>query len=301
MIRETLGGDLSKDFENAIVIQGPYVEKNTERCVRMFFEKNPNDLIVVCTYFPCVTLSIYERQILEKNEGGRLVYLLVEAPPKSDVAFWKTNLRNQNLQRLTSFIGIQYSLQKRGVKRVLKCRSDAFLGKPNVCSYLTDNYLTKYPPSLLGSKLKGRILTSDHTKALKDNIGRPGICIGDYHIADYWLFGFSEDLMAYFDMREGCAWNGGKGISTKFAVETNLAKCWMDNLQIIENNIFGLLEKFFIIVSLVEVECVWLKHWHSYEKYKFYGKKYLADTFPQHTKNWGIITHEKWLALQPSF
>lgn len=292
-----------KKFRGAIVIQGPYIKPQTERSVRIFLERNPPEiLVIVSTYIAAEKLlSPFEKEILISKKGpyvGRLVFLFSDIPTSSE--FYKTNYWNQNFQRLTSYTGIKFAHDLE-IPYVLKCRSDGFLGKDDICFYLK-RYLDEYHPPPLSSLNKGRIIVSDQTKVWKENLhcAQP---IGDYHVADYWLFAHTEDLLKYFDMSPGSSWDGGKGIGTKYAVETNLALCWMKNVGIREypeEKIFGLAKDFLIILSNIDVEFVWLKHWQKYEDYIFYRCRYLEKSYKEKTRGWKLFTHERWLQLVTS-
>ncbi len=312
-IHATLGEpNPTMTWEAAIIIQGPYVKPHTERVISIFLERNPpNVLVIVSTYLPPEEmngdniigsfLSKYETSILENSKSpnnGRLVYIFVRTPGHVDCPdFWKTNFLNQNRQRLTTFAGLQYA-KHLSIPFALKCRSEAFLGLRNICKSLI-RLVERYPLLLSQSSppnLEGRIVVSDFSRTQASNPRRQHL--GEHHIADFWLFGHTDDMMNYFDMRSGSPWNGGKGINTCHDVEENLAECWMRNVNISrETKLKELAARYLIVVDSVDVEYVWLKRHHSFEIYLERGRQYLAQCMNHYQREWVLLHHQEWLEL----
>lgn len=246
--------------------------------VKTFLERNgPTVLVIVSSSTENIPLSEFESQIVNEGCGphaGRLVYLHVEQPPVSNgdqeaVEFWKTNYHNQNLQRLSTFAGLSFA-QSLGIPIALKCRSDSFLAKINVCDYLNDKFLKN-------ATTQRRIVSSDHTRSEDYHLRVPAA--GRFHIADLWLFGSVEDLVEYFDMRKESCWDEGRGVSTEHAVETNLAEFWIRNARIFPRpqGLRDLIERGHLaIADSVDVEYLWMHTPHDYEQWTVLGKDYLT-------------------------
>lgn len=307
-LQYVLGEPLAKrTWSTAVVLQGPWVPLHTERAIRVFLERNtPDVLVIVATYHPpgCRTaddfLSDYEKNIVLRHQGphvGRLVYLFINEPSRETYPdFWRTNYWNQNLQRLSSFIGLRYA-KNLGIPRALKCRADAFLGMSNVCGYLRTclEELPVFPDKDFDSRrLLGRIVVSDYAVRQCDNVRSPSL--GPHQIADLWFFGYTDDLMLYFDIREQSTWAGGAGISTACAVENNLTEQWMRDVGITTQDGAGeLTARYMYICDRVEVEYVSPKAEHDYERYIREGKPYLAQVFAGETCK--RLTHSLWRTL----
>lgn len=302
-------------WEAAIVLQGPYKSKYTPTVIRMFLERNdPNFLIIVSTYMPsqesigeelCGTfLSSFEKSIVLPSEEnpytGRLVYLFLRLPDKNEEReFWRTNYWNQNLQRYSSFVGLEYA-HDLGIEKALKCRCDAFLGMHNVCRYFSRELVESVPIFPVDdthlSRLRGRIVTGDFTKVQSENMRVPEL--GEYHIMDFWLFGYTTDLMTYFDLREGSFWNRGSGIRTDLTVETHLAELWMKEIGISQSQVRNVLElvgRYMAIADSVKVEFVLLRPgYHHLKSYMTHRVGYLRRAFRAMMSNWRFVTHSRW-------
>ncbi len=293
---EEILGELKvgQKWEFAIVLQGPYSPPHTEIAVREFLRRNDADvLIIVSTYKEAKSLlSPFEKTTALSS--GRLQYLFSEPPERSKATeFWKDNFRNQNLQRFSSYIGLRHAYGL-GIKMALKCRVDAFLGARNVCKILSEKCLSipvfaKTPSEPV---ITSRIVISDHAKRQRDQSARHWR-MGEYHIADHWLFGCTQDLLNFFDIRDGTP-----RISIANSAETNITERWMRQVGI-EHTPEGIAEivaRYFVVVSGVELEFVWMKSWHSYSRYIRYGLKHLVDSWRLEKRDWGpMITPERWL------
>ena len=300
-------------WESAVIIQGPYSATHTPIVIDNFLERNSSAvLLIVSTYFPgaCKSVDSFLNQkhlnILSGREAihsGRLVFIFVNPPPKTDESgFWKTNYWNQNLHRLTTFVGLRYADQL-GILVSLKCRSDCFLGMRNINRWLFDNFLIRIPPipparsaKYFSSKMRGRIVVSDHAKSLEENPHQTNI--GKHFVPDFWSFGFTRDLMAFFDIRSSSAWNGGLGIRIDSAAETHLAETWMKSVGIdmTPDGVIELTARYLGIASSVEVEMVALKFEFNYFRYLEEGKSYLRGIYENAQRLGILITCDRWLS-----
>lgn len=281
----------------------------------MFLERNPDSvLVIVSTYHEGEQsldsqLTDYERSIVLDRSGrhvGRLVYLFSKIPSKTTYPnFWKSNHWNQNLQRLSSFIGLRFA-DELGISMSLKCRSDAFLGAYDVCRHLNFKLLLTEPllpvPNtdtlLHREKLSARLVTSDHAKTHREN---PNRHLGEYHVADYWMFGNTKDLLVFYDIRPSSSWNGGLGIGTTTAVETDMTEVWMRDVGIppLGGTVEELLARYMVVAdSVSDVEFVWMRHgygYHSLDLYLKQGQKYLLKHRSRACKGWWkLISQSRW-------
>ncbi len=292
------------EWEAAIVLQGPYLPGSTDVATRIFLDRNSlKTLIIVATYLPpdehngdrCpgTFLTQHERDAVD---SGRLVYLFVREPNRAEFPdFWRTNQRNQNLQRLTSFVGIRFA-QDLGIPVTLKCRADSFLGMCHVTRYLTEKYLIPFPVRpLLDKNPRGRLVISDHTKRKRDNMHFTQL--GDHFIADFWMFGYTQDLLQYFDITSTSTWDDGRGIRLDSCSESHLAQVWMKDMGIPETiGLEELVSRYMAVAESVMVEFIWVKRFHDYNRYMNEGHAYLNQIF--HRDIQFYLTHQIWLKLQ---
>lgn len=289
-IDHVYGEPTARVWHSAIVLQGPYHKESTPIVIREFLERNREDvLIIVSTYLPPDTtpkdlLSPFELDIIDRKSlyNGRLVYIFVNTPPAENVDFWKTNKSNQNLQRLSSFVGLRHAL-KLGISLSLKIRTDFFLGMQDVTRYLGDSYIISIPiiprPGNK-SRAKGRIIASDCSRRHSDN---PWWNNGMYFVADNWFFGYTEDLLIYFDISDKSSWRGGAGIGTSFGPENNLCELWIKDMDLpADITLEELSGRYMAIVDSVNVEAVWIERRHDYQRYLKEGKPYLLEAAMKH-------------------
>lgn len=233
-------------LESCIVIQGLHYGDDTRTVIRQFMSKNPNILIIISTYEESKTmLDDWEKYLAI---DGKLVYIFSHPPARTEEAFWNSNFANQNLQRLTSCVGLKYA-EKLGFKYCLKIRSDSFLGKDHVIDYLKESVLS-YP--LLSCRIRptGRIVVGSHA-----TISHPEMepDFAPFHIRDHWYFGYTEDLIGFFDL-DSPTWNKGRGID-RCSPESSLTRVWMADLKINDSyTIRDLLGKYFIVEDFHFIE-----------------------------------------------
>lgn len=293
-----LGKPAVRDWEAAIVIQGPYIKDITQTVIRTFLERNnPSVIIIVSTYGDPEGkfLSDFERKQISEPEC-RLVYLLLELPSKEKYPeFWRTNSRNQNCQRLSTFMGLNYAKQLR-VPLCLKCRADTFLGIREVCKYLESKYMNLYPViphSRHSSELpRRRIVISDHTKRRCDNMHFREL--GDHFICDFWFFGETEDLLSYFDITSDSYWNEGSGIAVVDCSESHYAELWMKDLGLPSSmTLEELTARYMAVAESVPIEFVWMRRFHDHRRYLREGLDYLNKIFLRDIRFY--LTHQIWL------
>lgn len=296
--------DPDRKWEAAIIIQGPYLIPQTQQVVRIFLERNSPSVLVIVAFTSDTASAACDVQ----DHTGRVVYLPVRTPSAEESPeFWRSNMRNQNRQRLSSFIGIRFA-QNLGIPFVLKCRSDAFLGMPNVCQYLRAFSRVEM---MTGSarrpqpRMRGRIVVSDHTRSETYHLTHPDA--GPYHVADMWLFGHTEDLINYFDVRSGSAWwrdiqeGEGRDRPSQFAVETNFVEMWMRNIGL-PRPACGLGElagRYLAVVDSVVVEFVWLRGDDSFALWNRHGRRFVIDTNGLYMRE--RMSHARWAQLSEEY
>lgn len=295
MVQTRLGeASKNKKWDAAIVVQGPYYPHITSFIFSQFLNRNQhNNILIVCaTYRP-------DGEFLTKNEEhllamGQLVFIFVEQPSKDDHQFWSTNVGNQNLQRLTSFAGTQY-VHECGVEYCLKIRSDSCLGKHNVIQFLLDE-LHRHPVRTQHSppEMKGRLIVSGQGTISNANIWPA------FHVRDHWYFGFTEDLMSFFNTTVTSTWRNGAGMGIS-RPEAALTCVWMKDLCIDAKNTEELLSRYFIVHDAVEVEQIRLTqtpYWSfDYLRYQREGKEYLRIIYATADYTAHVTTNEQWKLL----
>lgn len=284
------------DWEAAIVIQGPYHEGLTMDIIRTFLSRNTNILIIVSTYTPHV-VTPFEKYMMDE---GVLVLITIHDPPSSFAEFWRTNRWNQNLQRLSSYIGLNYG-HSLGIEYSLKIRSDMCLEKEDVIAYLKDKIdglpvIPREVPEWAGmpssTEMKGRIAISGHaTFNATKNQPYP------YHLRDFWLFGHTTDIMRYFDITKQSGWRWGSGVATFLAPESNLAIRWMNDMNIIAGDTLELVARYFVIIDPETVDSQRLNtKMMTYDTYMQERKQgpvlqWVTEADPER-----IISEEQWAA-----
>jgi hypothetical protein len=169
--------------------------------------------------------------------------------------------------------------KKLGIQLVLKTRTDAFLARTNVCEYLFEKYVRDNPIiPRFGDRqtLKGRLVTTDHTR---DPFHKPRIN-REYFICDQVIFGYTQDLLGFFNMDPGSWWDEGRGIGTGDSVETNLTECWMKD-QDIDHSIDGIAEiaaRYMAVCGMLEIEYLCQKK-QSYDLYVKNGYSHLEAIY----------------------
>lgn len=312
-IQATLGRmNKERIWQAAIILQGPRLA-TTAIAIREFLERNDTStLLIVTTYLPVDEekgdafigsyLTPFEKQIVIDEQGphvGRLIYLFLKTPPREECPdFWRTNVWNQNLQRLSSFVGFEYA-QSLGIEFCLKCRSDSFMGMRNVCQFLRQ--VLKQNPLMPGRgvyqpRMQDRLIVNDHN-TLQLESGSPFLkVIGDYHVCDFWMFGRTADMMSFYEMRPGCEWNEGRGILTSTRPETHLVELWLRQIGIPPVSTLNLSEvvaRYLVVQNSAEVEFVYLK-FQDYGRYLRRGRGYLKQIEKDYLFGGGMMKVSEW-------
>ncbi len=286
---------LQKDYDVAIIVQGKYYPDITSVIFKEFINRNPGvKLLIICsTYRSEIDLPTEEENKL--IEKGQLLFLFVKEPSKEKYqSFWRTNNANQNLQRLTSFVGLKYA-KDLGIKFALKIRSDTFLGEQNIVrTFISQLY--KYP--VFGKEIKARIIVSGQGTISNLEFWAP------FHIRDHWYFGYTEDLLNFFDSTPKSNWKDGEGIETT-CPESALTCVWLKDMRISVSNTKELLSRYFIVHNAVDVEQVRLSqtlYWKfNVKSYQLDGKNYLRSIYAEADCPGHTTTHQEWLDLYDSF
>lgn len=294
----------------AVVFQGVYVKNRTRAAIDETLSRNSRILVIVSTYLPSDEedgrrpigsfLSPFENACVA---SGILVFLF-STPPSENSApnFWRTNSANQNLQRLTSFIGLRYAKQH-GIDFCLKIRCDTFLGRQEVIEYLRREVETRFPPiprDESKSKIRGRIVVTGQCTISDLSVECP-----PFHVRDHFFFGFTSDLLKFFDMTDQTkfGWRDGIGITTTVP-ESDLTILWMKSLGIEAMDTRELLARYFVVEDASFVEQVRrvevggrVGDWWSVNlsRYLAEGAKYLEDFYSGEDRR-KVTTRQQWLA-----
>jgi hypothetical protein len=287
IVRKVYGKIDSRSWVGAVVIQGQWHGIHTERSIKEFLARNDkNTLIIFASCFtgdPPITL---------KDDRFVIVACNIPGPEYKD--FWRTNKSNQNLQRLTSFAGLRLA-QQAGCPVAVKMRSDAFLAMESCCEKLkliVDQHPILHDPQAENHEQKARILVSDLC-VLIDDRNPTWWHMGHFFVADVWSFGYVEDLMRYFDIRDGTLWNRGEGMPTDEHAESNLARQWKSEMCLRgDMQLLEMMSRYFV-VSHHDVALFFWPRWWNYERAIRVGiEKYLLS-LPWHYPE--RFTHEQWL------
>jgi hypothetical protein len=297
-VQAILGELETKSWESAIILQGPRHPKHTPLCIKELFEHNCDSLLIISTYLPddeSIGNAIVGSHLsdFEKTNclpSGRVVYLFINPPNKVEFSdFWTTNFWNQNLQRLSSFIGLEYA-EKLGIKFSLKCRSDSLFMRSNVCSYLTE--LCSIP--VIDGKLKHRVVVGEFN-TINPVFFRESKKLGKYHVCDFWFFSSTHELMRYFDIRPGCRWDNGRGFPSFSAVETHLAELWILESELDCESLEQLIAQYMVVASREKVGFITLKL-QSYE----HCVVKMSKRHQQLNLRPGMVSHAEWKAMSES-
>lgn len=290
---DILGTPAQNPWEAAIVIQGSYIPDHTKTVILELLSRNPNVLVICSTYPEAKELiSNTEKALVE---AGLLVFLFI-SPPEQDLwpYFWETNHANQNLQRLTSYVGLEYS-RMLGIEFSLKIRSDTFLGRKEAIRYFKEQLKT-YPPrtQIAPSEVKGRMIVSG-----QGTISNPGFW-APFHVRDHWYFGYTEDLVKFFDISSESSWADGTGVAIS-CPESAMTCVWMKDLGIEAVDTKDLLSRYFILEDAAEIEQVRItqtQYWTlDYDRYKVEGIPYLRQIYATADSPGNVTTREEWLKM----
>lgn len=301
-------------WKAAIVIQGPYYAKSTKIVIEEMRSRNSDILIILSTYLPPEEesgekrfgsfLSDSERDLVKE---GYLILVLVKPPIREECPeFWRTNTLNRNLQRLTTFCGLQHA-QSLGIEFSLKTRSDTFLGRRGIINHLIAEVRHDFPVNPeaqdVQPQLKGRIAVS-----AQGTISNPATWVPDpYHIREHWMFGYTEDLLRYFDIRaEFTHWENGSGLSSIHNPESSLAQLWIKDLKLKVSTPGELLGRYMITEDATFTEQVRLEPrypgWNlDYSRYIQDGAAYLQEIYATTDTPCCVTSHADWLKLRSAF
>lgn len=279
-----------------VVIQGPYHKSFTRTCIEEWLSRNDNIVIIVSTttVIRFEELSPYEKARVQE---GLLVFIIAKPPdPIRWPDFWRTNHSNQNLQRLTSFVGLRHAYLELKSKFSIKVRSDTFLGRKHVLRHMINEVEEDFPlakEDAQTSGMRGRLAVTGHC-TISDESALPN---APFHIRDHFYFGYTEDVLSFFEMRT--SWNNGAGIGIS-APESAMTVLWMKDHNIKAATTIELLSRFFIIENASFVEQVRLlpkgTWFMNYTRYLREGESYVAEVYAAMDPPQLITTREKWIA-----
>lgn len=292
------------EWEAAVVLQGPYERGYIQIIIEEWHKRSPNALLIVSTYLPpnedvLGFLSPYERKCID---AGFLIFVFVKTPCRERwPEFWRTNFSNQNLQRLTSFAGLRHA-RALGIPFALKIRADTFLGRRGVIQYMRDSVESKHPLASVSPNemMKGRLVVTGSCTITCSGV----LPNAPFHIRDHYYFGYTDDLLLFFDMTDLATWNNGSGIALN-PPESAMTELWMRRIGItmkITGGIRELLGRYFIVEDPHTVEQARISPrgpggtWWSfnYSQYLREGAEYVRDVFRRADNPALTTTHTQW-------
>lgn len=168
----------STDKSYGIIIQGQLISKNdfTLETIRIYKKIFPHATIIVSTW------EGEDRKLLKdiENEGCKII---LNAPPSP------MGLCHVNYQIVSTQMGLKKA-KELGLKFCLKNRSDIRLNYKYSLEYLA-SLLSVFKVGGSALPLKGRIISLN---------GIPGQMFFPFWIQDYCYFGYTDDLVDFFDI-----------------------------------------------------------------------------------------------------
>lgn len=291
-------------WQAAVVIQGPYYKEYTKIVIDQTLFRNPDVLIILSTYLlpeeetgqkPLGSfLSDTERELVN---AGYVILVLIKAPTQEECPdFWRTNSLNRNLQRLTSFAGLRHA-HFLGIEFSLKLRSDVFLGRHGLIRHLRREVETEFPlkpRSGFEGRMKGRIVVSG-----QGTITDPRTWVPDpFHVRDHWYFGYTSDLLRFFDITDRSSWKNGSGL-TAHNPESSMTQLWIKDLGLVVDTPGELVARYMITEDAVFVEQIRLAPrppgWmFDYTRYLREGIGYLNQVYSRADTPCCVTSHATW-------
>lgn len=254
----------------------------TKIVIEQMLYRNPDVLLILSTYLPPDEengqrrigsfLSSEAERVLMRV--GYLILVLIKPPSHTECPeFWRTNDNNRNLQSLTAYAGLQHA-SNLGIEFSLKLRSDMFLGRHRIVCHLRCELEHEFPlPPARTLPPRGRIVVSAQgTTASTDR----------YQVCDHWMFGYTEDLMKFFNLDRRLL-NPGM----------DLAHEWMQRIGLTSAS--ELLGRYMMTEDSTFTEQVNLSQL-DYSRYLREGSKYLT-TITAASDASSTTTRDDWLNL----
>jgi hypothetical protein len=198
----------------AVVIQGPPVtaENFTAETVALYRRLFPGCPIILSTW------ADTPGAVLEQLAAAGAQVVTSQKP--ADPGFW-----NVNLQLTSALAGVKAAAAS-GVEFVLKTRTDQRFYAPHTAEFLA-NLVRTFPPAA-GYQQRGRVV----------GIGRSTIKYGLYQLTDQSLFGYTEDMLAYWSAPHrtkdqftfGAAGTSIRHVDRYLAPETYLATQFLERV-----------------------------------------------------------------------
>lgn len=293
---EIFDDHLTKEqWKTAIVIQGVFRLGWTDNSITILHEKNPHSLIIVSTY-----RNPESEKWLSENTKDRLVYIFIEPPDRELFSqFWEKNKAyNQNLHRLSTFVGLRYAKECHRIERCLKIRSDGIIFNQHICDFLSNLVDSTRGPLHRSQQQDGgdrnnypskRFVTFNRSR--RSCFQASHETIGDYFVFDMWMFGQTDDLLNFYRI-----FKNGDDAQIGFCAETLLTECWMRNHNIakFDDSVAELLARYFIVTDHTDVHFVWQKI-ENYHRFLREGISYLTEEFRRWEMQYKCFTKKDWM------
>lgn len=169
----------SSNSDLSIVIQGPLKreENFTLETIRIYKLLFPESRIIVSTW------QTEDSQIVKEIEKEGAVVVLSETPVIKGIG-------NINMQKDSTLAGLKKA-QELGCIYSIKTRTDQRIYKTDMFSYFKSLQSTFPVEDILNIRQKGRIVFCQGIF--------PNSMLIPYHICDFFFFGYTYDLISYFD------------------------------------------------------------------------------------------------------
>lgn len=280
----------------AIIIQGPLKAEDdfTMETVKIYRILFPEALLIVSTW------KTENQQILREIEREGALIIQSESPIKNGVG-------NMNYQRDSTLAGLHKAYEL-GFQYSIKTRTDQRIYKTDMYAYFKSLLHTFPIDDIWGIGQKGRIIFCQGIF--------PNSMLIPYHICDFFFFGHTQDLIAYYDcdysqvegsFSDFCEMTKREGLTIgeyycKIAPEAILSTSYLKRHGITVDyndleNYWKFVSSYMVPVSFDDLNLVWSKYAKLYNEsntkndYRSPGSA-LFDTYNQ---NWSFAN---WLGVK---
>jgi len=275
---------IEKELETkkiAIVLQGPYIEKNnfTFQTIKRYRKIFPESILILSTW------SVPE------NDKSYLKKIHVEIIINEKPIYF--GIANVNLQIVSTKAGI-HRAKKLGADYVLKTRTDQRIFNPNLLIYL-DCMLDAFPLS--------HNYTNQHSRLVACSLNTFKLRM--YGISDMFLFGHIHDMNLYWDvpldnrkLDASIKLNTWKSHSNAQLSEvffcTNYLRSLEREVEFTLEKSLKAIEEHFVIVDQNTIDLFWYKYTYDEDRYShgmYNSQLTFNDWLILHTNN-NIVYNE---------
>lgn len=200
----------SKDI--SVVVQGPIRTDITSKCIKSIRQFLPDSEIILSTWKnEDISQLDYDKLVLCDDPGATLLC----------VKHKKQIYNNMNRQLVT----VKEGLKLANRKCILKFRTDLVLTSANFLDFW-NKYQCRSNEYLL---FKHKIIVPTLFSRIKIDFGKRTWMETPFHISDWWLFGLSEDIKAFF-------------LDTEIVEEPYFTQYFSDEKNVNKNNPYGIVK-----------------------------------------------------------